>query len=120
MHHTAMYKNNWFYGNTITMSLNIVVLLYVHYVIVLQIAIKQNLLSAFDTAYVTTSPKQTSIFLCENPIFMSIWVMVYTTWFHHDQDKYKDGIFTEKYEAIQVYFGKVVLLCENVAMYVSS
>ena len=50
MHHIVMYKNNWLYGNTITMRLNIVVLLYVHYVIVLQIAIKQNLLSAFDTA----------------------------------------------------------------------
>ena len=50
IHLMAMYKNNWFYSNTITMSLNIVVLLCVHYVIVLQIAIKQNLLSAFDTA----------------------------------------------------------------------
>ena len=50
IHHMAIYKNNWFYGNTITMSLNVVVLLYVHYVTVLQIAIKQNLLSAFGTA----------------------------------------------------------------------
>ena len=50
IHLMAMYKNNWFYSNTITMSLNIVVLLCVHYVIVLQIAIKQNLLSAFDIA----------------------------------------------------------------------
>ena len=50
MHHMAMYKNNWFYGNTITMRLNIVVLLYVHYVTVLQIAIKQNLLGEFDIA----------------------------------------------------------------------
>ena len=29
---------------------------------------------------------------------------------HHNPDGYKDGIFTEKYGAVQVCFGKVVLL----------
>ena len=34
-----------------------------------------------------------------------------TTWYHHDLDGHKDGIFTEKYRAVLVHFGKVVLLC---------
>ena len=41
-----------------------------------------------------------------------------TKWYHHDldghhhnPDGHKDGIFTEKYGAVQVRFGEVVLLC---------
>ena len=43
--------------------------------------------------------------LHENPIFMSIWVK----WYHHNLDRHKDEIFTEKYGAVQVHFGEVVL-----------
>ena len=63
-----------------------------------------------------------SIFLRENPVFMTVWVVlmsiqVVVTWYHHDldghhhnPDGHKDVIFTEKYGAVQVRFGKVVLL----------
>ena len=45
---------------------------------------------------------------------MSVWVHPGcgdTKWYHHDLDRHKDGIFTEKYGAVQVNFGEVVLLC---------
>ena len=45
---------------------------------------------------------------------MSIWVHPGcddTKWYHHDLDRHKEGIFTEKYGAVQVCFGEVVLLC---------
>ena len=36
-----------------------------------------------------------------------------TTWYHHDSDRHKNGIFMEKYGAIQIHFDKVVLLCNT-------
>ena len=45
---------------------------------------------------------------------MSVWVHPGCgdiKWYHHDPDRHKDGIFTEKYGAVQVYFGEIVLLC---------
>ena len=55
-----------------------------------------------------------SPFLRKNPIIMSVQVMVIplgitTTW--TDPDGHKDGIFREKYRAVQVHFGEVVLQC---------
>ena len=57
-----------------------------------------------------------SIFCHENPIFMSVWVVmiplgITTTWM--DPDSHKDGVFTEKYGAIQVHFDKVVCCRRN-------
>ena len=54
-----------------------------------------------------------SVFLHKNPFFMSVQVMVIslgiiTTW--TDPFVHKDRIFMEKYGAVQVCFGKVVLL----------
>ena len=31
-----------------------------------------------------------------------------TKWYHHDVDSHKNGIFKEKYGAVQVYFDVVV------------
>ena len=65
-----------------------------------------------------TNPTKTDldsfVFLHKNPIFMSVWVhpgCSDTKWYHHDPYRHKDGIFTQKYGAVQVYFGEVVLLC---------
>ena len=55
-----------------------------------------------------------SIFRRKNSIFISVWIHSGcgdTKWYNHNPDRYKDGIFMEKYGAIQVGFGEVVLLC---------
>ena len=64
--------------------------------------------------YLSKTDLYGSVFLCKNPIFMSVWVMVIplgitTTWI--DPDGHKDRIFMKKYGAVQVCFGKVVFLC---------
>ena len=83
--------------------------------------------------YLAKTDLDVSIFLHENPVFMSVWVVmmsvqvmvipsgIITTWMewyhhnldghHHNRDGHKDGIFTEKYGAVQVRFGEAVLLC---------
>ena len=45
-------------------------------------------------------------FLCKNAIFMYT-VCPSSSWYYHDPDGSKDEIFTEKYGAVQVHFGKV-------------
>ena len=64
--------------------------------------------------YLTKMDLDGFIFLHENPIFMSVQVVVIpldiiTTW--TNPDGHKDMTFTEKYEAVQVRFGEVILLC---------
>ena len=39
-----------------------------------------------------------------------------TIWYHHNLDRHKDGIFKEKYGAVQVCFGEVVLLCSLMSL----
>ena len=64
--------------------------------------------------YLTKTDLDGSVFLCKNPFFMSVQVVVViplgiiTTW--TDPYGHKDRIFMEKYGAVQVYFGKLVLL----------
>ena len=63
--------------------------------------------------YLAKMDMDSSVFLCKNPVFMSIWVCPGcgdTKWYHHDLDGHNDGIFTEKRGAVQVCFGEVVLL----------
>ena len=61
-----------------------------------------------------------SIFFHENRVFMSVqvWIDIKTIlgdtmWCHLDLDRHKDGIFMEKYRAVQGRFGEVVLLCNG-------
>ena len=63
----------------------------------------------------TTLPKLTytaPYFSCEYPVFMHIRVVMIPS----DLDGLKDGIFLEKYWVVQVYFGKVALLCTYVTI----
>ena len=71
---------------------------------------KLHLLMSFTQQnYLAKMALDGSIFLCENPVFMSVRVVVIplgitTTWM--DPDRHKDGIFMETYGAIQVCLAK--------------
>ena len=55
--------------------------------------------------YLTKTDLDSSIFLHKNPVFMYKWVCPGcddTTRYHHDLDRHKEGIFMEKYRAVQV------------------
>ena len=64
-----------------------------------------------------------SVLLHENHVFIPVWVMVIlsgdTKWYHNEPDGHKDRIFMEKYGAVQVCFGEVVMLWLKVNIYFS-
>ena len=74
--------------------------------IAMQAVMQQNYLAKMDL--------DCTVFLCKNFIFIPRPGHSDTPWYHHNLDgprrTYKDGIFTEKYRAVQVHFGEAVLL----------